>query len=565
MDVQPAEVEGREATFHITFVNRSPTPTPVRLAIPDHEDRLRVRVEPEDTVIVPAGGAADPITVHVEPKGREAMGRAHPHQLEFRGLLLGSEHTINPYVVGRARFTYVARRQPAWPRGLSRWAALLPLVVLVLFGSWAFVVTRSNTLSVPGANPGQAAQHQSTRGPLVRTIGVGRDPVAVATDKTTGRAFVVNRSGNTLSVLGTTPGQAAQHQPINVNVATIGVGRSPVAVEMDKNTGHAFVVNRASNTVSVLNTATGAVLRTVAVGQDPIAIAVDSKLGRALVVNQAGNTVSLLDTSTGSVLHTSAVGYGPSAVGLYSDQLLNQAFVANTASDSVSLLDTKTGAVLRTIAVGRQPTALVVDKTTNRVFVANRGSDTVSLLEASTGRVVRTIQVGTDPAAVAVDTTTGRVFVANLGSGTVSVLDDQTGALLHNTAVGKAAPIGWLTALAGKAPVALGVDTTTGRVFVANPASNTVSVLNDDSGALLHTTAVGTTPSDVAVDDTNGQVFIANTGSNTVSVLDNKTGRVLRTIRVGQRPIAVVQDSVNNQAFVVNRGNTLSVLGANRS
>jgi YVTN family beta-propeller protein len=41
---------------------------------------------------------------------------------------------------------------------------------------------------------------------------------------------------------------------------------------------------------------------------------------------------------------------------------------------------------------------------------------------------------------VAADTTTGRVFIANLGSGTVSVLDDQTGAVLRTT-VGKAAPL----------------------------------------------------------------------------------------------------------------------------
>ena len=70
MGVQLAEVEGREATLHISSVNRSPTPTPVRLARPDQEDRLRVRIAPEDNVIVPAGRAADPITVHVVPKVR---------------------------------------------------------------------------------------------------------------------------------------------------------------------------------------------------------------------------------------------------------------------------------------------------------------------------------------------------------------------------------------------------------------------------------------------------------------------------------------------------------------
>src|SRR5439155_3441202 len=120
------------------------------------------------------------------------------------------------------------------------------------------------------------------------------------------------------------------------------------------------------------------------------------------------------------------------------------------------------------------------------------------------------------------------------------------------------------TALVGKAPFALGVDTTTKRVFVANLAGNTVSVLDDDTGALLRTVPVGTAPSDVEVDDANSHVFIANTGSDTVSVLDDQTGRVLRVIPVGKHPIVVVKDAVNPQAFVVNRiGNTLTVLGGN--
>jgi YVTN family beta-propeller protein len=56
---------------------------------------------------------------------------------------------------------------------------------------------------------------------------------------------------------------------------------------------------------------------------------------------------------------------------------------------------------------------------------------------------------------------------------------------------------------------------------------------------------------------------VANTASDSVSLLDTKTSAVLRTIPVGQRPIDVVKDTVNDQAFVVNRaGNTLSVLAA---
>jgi DNA-binding beta-propeller fold protein YncE len=63
------------------------------------------------------------------------------------------------------------------------------------------------------------------------------------------------------------------------------VGTAPVAVDMDKTTGRAFVVNQGSNTVSVLDTRTtgsvldlktGTLLRSVAVGQSPIAVVIST-------------------------------------------------------------------------------------------------------------------------------------------------------------------------------------------------------------------------------------------------------------------------------------------------
>src|SRR5919199_3690984 len=67
MDVQPAEAEGHEATLRITFVNRSSTPTPVQLSASDHEDRLRVRIAPEDTVIDRTGAPPNSSNTQMSP------------------------------------------------------------------------------------------------------------------------------------------------------------------------------------------------------------------------------------------------------------------------------------------------------------------------------------------------------------------------------------------------------------------------------------------------------------------------------------------------------------------
>ena len=50
----------------------------------------------------------------------------------------------------------------------------------------------------------------------------------------------------------------------------------------------------------------------------------------------------------------------------------------------------------------------------------------MSVISAATGAVTATISVGSGPEGVGVDTSTGTVFVANNGGGTVSVIATPT-------------------------------------------------------------------------------------------------------------------------------------------
>jgi YVTN family beta-propeller protein len=95
----------------------------------------------------------------------------------------------------------------------------------------------------------------------------------------------------------------------------------------------------------------------------------------------------------------------------------------------------------------------------------------VSTLDAASGRLVHSVTVGMLPMAVAVDERSGRVFVASkgpldsnlvpLGNGTVTVLDEHSGAVLHSIGV-------------GTYPTAIAVDERAGRAFVVNASGTTV-------------------------------------------------------------------------------------------
>ncbi|HKC73736.1 MAG TPA: YncE family protein [Chloroflexota bacterium] len=389
-----------------------------------------------------------------------------------------------------------------------------------------------------------------------------------------------------LVTVGVLAGVVVRGASAGSRVRTIAVGRNPLAVALDERIGRAFVLNNAGNSVSMLDTATGTLLSTLATGRDPLALAVDERTGHVFVANndlglqdqlslalnccpRGKGSVTVLDARSGAIQRTVRVGLSPLAIAV--DERVGRAFVVTYGSDSrtgrLSVLDTHSGTVVRTVTVGLLPQGVALDERTGRVFVAGEDSSglgDVSVLDVMSGRLVRSVTVGQAPGPIAVDQRTGRAFVINQNSDSVSVLDTHSGALVHTTNLG-----GDLFDLA--------VDEQTGRVFVANGNNvqvngrpsmldGSVSILDATSGRLVRSVSVGMLPTAVAVDARSGRVFVANKGpvdgnlvplgNGAVTVLDARSGAVLRTVGVGTYPTAIAVDERAGRAFVVNASGT---------
>jgi YVTN family beta-propeller protein len=149
--------------------------------------------------------------------------------------------------------------------------------------------------------------------------------------------------------------------------------------------------------------------------------------------------------------------------------------------------------------------------------------------------------VGTYPYAIGVNPTTGKIYVANFGSNTVSVIDGTSNLVVATVAV-------------GIYPYAVGVNPTTNKVYVANLTSNTVSVINGTSNLVVATVAVGSTPCAVGVNPTTNKVYVANENSNSVSVIDGTSNLVVATVTVGNYPCPVGVNPTTNKIYVANAG-----------
>ena len=285
----------------------------------------------------------------------------------------------------------------------------------------------------------------------------------------------------------------------------------------------AYVPNHGDGTVSVLDTATNAVVATVDVGDQPFGAAVLPFGARAYVANQVTplGTVSVIDGTMNTVVATVDVGSGPSgvAVKLPGDRV----FVTNRDDKTVSVIDTTTNAVTTTVSVGNNPLGIAVDPAGTPAYVVNKGSNFVSVIDTVTNTISATIPVGNDPSQIAISPNGARAYVSNTSNASVSVIDTGLNGVVATISV-------------GNIPEGLALDPTGTRLYVANSGPNSVSVVDTATNGVVATIPVGVTPFDLAVRPDGARVFVANRGGGNVSVIDTATNAVTATVPVGFSP-----------------------------
>lgn len=179
----------------------------------------------------------------------------------------------------------------------------------------------------------------------------------------------------------------------------------------------------------------------------------------------------------------------------------------------------------------------------------------VEQVYAATPTVVATVSVGADPLVydanpigVDVNTITNRIYVAETASEGVSVIDGTTDTVIATIATGAGAE-------------SVSVNETTNRIYVANFFVDTVSVIDGATDAVIATVNVGNGPGGIAANPVTNLVYVANNQAGTVSVIDGITNLVVATIAVGVQPLGVAVDADNNLIYVTNRhSDTVSVI-----
>lgn len=274
-----------------------------------------------------------------------------------------------------------------------------------------------------------------------------------------------------------------------------------------------------------------------------------AKSGTLLVLNKADNTVTLLDLATKKSVATIPTGEGPHEVAVSPNGKI--AVVCNygsspTPGNTLTVIDIAARKSLRTIDLGRhvRPHGIAWLRG-NDVAVTTEGTKTLLTVDIEAGKVTAAIdtdQLGSHMVALA--PAHDRAFVANINSGSVSVIDLKQQRRISNITTG-----------AGTEGIAISPDQR--EVWAGNGDGNTISIIDVASLKVVATLPSKSFPIRVKFTDDGKHVLVSNAQSGAVAVWDAATRREIRRIKMQEPkgsqwggPVGILVAAPLSQAFV---------------
>jgi YVTN family beta-propeller protein len=263
--------------------------------------------------------------------------------------------------------------------------------------------------------------------PIIQTLSGLSQPWAVDIDPRTNRAYVANRASANVAVVDVTGNRIIRLQPVGVQ---------PENVSVDSRNGLVYVSNVSDGTVSILDAANdGALLTTFSVGLLPSFVAVDTSSNVAYLAGRCSNPpvcdrggpyLLKIDGAARSFVPQDTVRLPANGGGVAFDAVNRLVYVA-MANDTVAMVDPATNTVTGLIEVGAAPQGMAINPLTRKLYVTNMNGSSVSVIDLNTNTVTKTEFVfSNQPQRVAVDPIKNRIYVAGYGNFLVDQIDGNT-------------------------------------------------------------------------------------------------------------------------------------------
>jgi len=285
----------------------------------------------------------------------------------------------------------------------------------------------------------------------------------------------------------------------------------------------AYIGLYGNNTVGVLDTATGHILRTIKVPAGPEAVIVTPNGRRVYVSSEDATQLSVIDTATDKVVKTLELGRTPEGMALSRDA--KTLLVGMFDIGRLDVIDTATLEVAAQVPVAK-PHGVALSPDGRTAYVGSQDvpdHNAVVVVDIAGRRVTARLPVDQTPRGLTVSPDGKFVYFTEANSAEIQVLDTATNTIAARIPVG---PIPHQIAFTPDHKYALAVVQATGQLAIIDAASHQV----------VKDVAVGKFPHWVGLTSDGALAYVTNEGDNTVSVVDMTRQAVVATILVGDGP-----------------------------
>jgi len=286
--------------------------------------------------------------------------------------------------------------------------------------------------------------------------------------------------------------------------------------------GFAYIANRNSNNVSVINTATNTVVTTIPVNVNPSGVAINPDGSKVYVANATSGNISVISTSTNAVVSTITVN-NPYSLAISPDG--NKLYVGSLGASTITVINISTNAIITTISIISNPYGICLSPDGSRLYVANAGSEDLTVINTSNNTIVKVIPVGIVPWGLCISPDGSLLYVANSSSNNIDVISTLTYTITATIYTGY---------LSGTISLCISPDGST--LYSANYSLNNVSVINTATNSVIANIPVGSGPYGLSISPDGNEIYAVNSGSNNVSVINAKSNTIISTVNVGSQP-----------------------------
>jgi len=264
-----------------------------------------------------------------------------------------------------------------------------------------------------------------------------------------------------------------------------------------------------------------------------------------------------IDVSGDTAVSQSTVGLVPVHAALVQNG--SRVYVANSGDDTVATFSPTSAAPVTTISLpaGSTP-SFVATAESATVYIANSGNNTVSAISTGSNVVeppLAGIQVGVHPVSLAETPNQQYLYAANQGNAgvggsvtSINPVDRSVNPPLANAT--------WVS------PVSVVARTDSNRVYVLDQGSGLVSAIDTAANAVVNRVSVGVGANFMLYDPTRNRLYVSNPANNTVVYLDASTDALTAAVIPVANPIAVAALPDGSRAYIssaaVSGGNVTS-------